>query len=142
MSAAAQANQVTNQQRRQAWIESFPYEAIYMANLARRQLARKLNKNRLNLIRDERLPKRASGPYGLFIKSRYRGLSDAGSTQDIFRAMAAEWKAMSDADKKPFQDMAAAEARKAADEFKEARTAAKARLQAQKAPANRTTTSP
>ncbi|KAM4059522.1 HMG (high mobility group) box domain-containing protein [Hirsutella rhossiliensis] len=137
MNATAQANQVTNQQTRQAWIESFPYEVVYMANLARRQLARKLNKGRLYLIHDERQPKRASGPYGLFIKSRYRGLSDSGSTQDIFRTMATEWKALSDADKKPFQDMAAAEARKATEQFKEARVAGKAYWQAQKAPAGR-----
>lgn len=135
LAATGRANQVTNQQRRQAWIESLPYEAIYMANRARRQLARKLKKGRVYLLHDERLPKRANGPCSLFIKSRYRELSDSGSGQDIFRTAATEWNALSDADKKPFQDMAAAQSRKSNEEFTLARVAGEAYWQAQKSPA-------
>ncbi|POR31060.1 Uncharacterized protein TPAR_08726 [Tolypocladium paradoxum] len=116
----AQSNQVTNKQTRQEWIESHPPEAIYMANIARRRLGRKLNKSRVYLIHDTRLPKRAGTPYTLFIKSRFQGASDGGSAsaQDAFRAMSGEWKAMSEADKKPFRDMAEAEVRKSSESLR------------------------
>ncbi|PNY28351.1 Uncharacterized protein TCAP_01721, partial [Tolypocladium capitatum] len=116
----AQSNQVTNKQTRQQWVESHPPEAIYMANIARRRLGRKLNKSRVYLIHDTRLPKRAGTPYTLFIKARFQGASDGGSAsaQDAFRAMSSEWKAMSEADKKPFHDMAEAELQKSSESLK------------------------
>lgn len=91
-----------------------------MANIARRRLGRKLNKSRVYLIHDARLPKRAGTPYTLFIKARFQGASDGGSAsaQDAFRTMSGEWKAMSEADKKPFRDMAEAEVHKSSENLR------------------------
>lgn len=101
-----------------------------MANVARRRLARRLDKSRVYLIHDERLPKRAGTPYTLFVKSRFRGASASGgsgaSAQDTFRAMSAEWKSMSEADKKPFQDMARDEAETSRAQLKELKDKARA----------------
>ncbi|OAQ81624.1 HMG box protein [Purpureocillium lilacinum] len=128
--STAQSNQTANKQTRQQWIESYPPEAVYMANVARRRLARRLDKSRVYLIHDDRLPKRAGTPYTLFVKSRFRGASASGgsgaSAQDTFRAMSAEWKSMSEADKKPFQDMARDEAETSRAQLKELKDKARA----------------
>ncbi|GAO15927.1 uncharacterized protein UV8b_02435 [Ustilaginoidea virens] len=111
--ATAQSNQAVNNETRQKWVASYPPEAIYMANIARRRIARKLDKSRLYLIHDVRLPKRARTPYALFIKSRFPQAnreSSSGSVQDAFRSMSEEWRSMSDSEKQPFQSKAAKEA--------------------------------
>ncbi|UNI15059.1 hypothetical protein JDV02_001630 [Purpureocillium takamizusanense] len=130
LQSTAQSNQAANKRTRQQWVESYPPEAIYMANLSRRRLARKLGKGRINLIHDDRLPKRAVTAYALFIKSRFRGATasaGSGSTAvDTFRVLSTEWKAMSEADKKPFQDMARDEIEISRAQFKEMREKAKA----------------
>jgi len=73
---------------------------------------------------------RAGTPYTLFVKSRFRGASASGgsgaSAQDTFRAMSAEWKSMSEADKKPFQDMARDEAETSRAQLKELKDKARA----------------
>jgi ribonuclease D len=100
-----------------------------MANIARRRIARKLDKSRIYLIHDERLPKRAGTPYTLFIKSRFseaNSRSTSGTAQDTFRAMSEEWRSMSESDKKPFQDAAAAEVETSKAQLKELKEKAKA----------------
>ncbi|KYK55431.1 HMG box protein [Drechmeria coniospora] len=128
LQATAQSNQAANKRARQQWIESYPPEAVYMANIARRRLARKLSKTRVYLIHDARLPKRAGSPYTLFIKSRFRSASDGGATssQDAFRAMSQEWKNLSEADKQPFRDMAESQSSANKEQLKALKDRAKA----------------
>ncbi|KAK9439334.1 High mobility group, HMG1/HMG2 [Metarhizium brunneum] len=134
LKSTAQSNHDANKNTRQQWVESHPVEAIYIANIARRRIARKTNKSRLYLIHDERLPKRARSAYALFIKSRFSQVnSQSGSStaQDTFRAMSEEWRSMSESEKQPFEEAAASEVEKSAALFKELKEKARVYLKAQ-----------
>ncbi|KIE01899.1 HMG box protein, partial [Metarhizium majus ARSEF 297] len=134
LKSTAQSNHDANKNTRQQWVESYPVEAIYIANIARRRIARKTDKSRLYLIHDERLPKRARSAYALFIKSRFSQVnSQSGSStaQDTFRAMSEEWRSMSESEKQPFEEAAASEVEKSAALFKELKEKARVYLKAQ-----------
>ena len=110
-----------------------------MANIARRRLARKLDKSRLYLIHDERLPKRALTPYALFIKSRFsqaNSETSSGTAQDTFRAISQEWRSMSESEKQPFKEAAAVEADRSQTQLKELKEKAKAYWKAQEGTAS------
>lgn len=113
-----------------------------MANLARRALSRQPGKKRLSLIRDERQPKRASNGFNQYIKARCREMPEGAASQDVFCSAAAAWRSMSDADKKPYKDSGAAEARRASERFKAAREAGQAYWRARKAAASASRASP
>ncbi|KJZ76626.1 hypothetical protein HIM_03962 [Hirsutella minnesotensis 3608] len=113
-----QRDSVTKKREQGEWVAAHPPEVIYLANRARRHLARRSQnaddkKPRLLLIRDERLPKRPNGPFVTFLTSRIPDL-DMSNNTSVFRDLAAEWRSMSDASKKPFIDAAAEETRKTA----------------------------
>ncbi|EFY89737.1 HMG box protein [Metarhizium acridum CQMa 102] len=134
LKSTAQSNHDANKNTRQQWVEAHPVEAIYMANIARRRIARKTNKSRIYLIHDERLPKRARSAYALFIKSRFSKVnSQSGSStvQDTFRAMSEEWRSMSESEKQPFKEAAASEMEKSAALLKELKEKARAYWKAQ-----------
>lgn len=96
-----------------------------MANIARRRIARKLNKSRVYILHDDRLPKRARTAYALFIKSRFSQASD-GSAKDTFRALSQEWRNMSASEKQPFEQEAHAESVKAKEQLTSLKAKAKA----------------
>lgn len=129
LKSTAQSNHIANKETREKWVKSYPVGAIYMANIARRRIARKLEKSRIYLIHDDRLPKRAGTPYTLFIKSRFsqaNSQSTSGTAQDTFRAMSEEWRNMSESEKQPFQEAAAVEAEKSKTQLKELKQNARA----------------
>lgn len=135
LKSIASTNHTANKDTRQKWIDSYPPEAIYMANIARRRIARKLDKSRLYLIHDDRLPKRAGSPYTLFIKERFsRANSQSSNTtaQDTFRAMSEEWRSMSESEKQPFKDESAKEAEKSRAQLKELKQKARVYWKGQK----------
>ncbi|KAK2603860.1 hypothetical protein QQS21_003984 [Conoideocrella luteorostrata] len=138
LKSKAVSNHNANKDTRQKWITSYPEEAIYMANIARRRIARKLDKSRLYLIHDDRLPKRAGTAYTLFIKSRFSQANSgtaSGTAQDTFRAMSEEWRSMSESEKQPFKDEAAKEVETSQAKLKELKEKARAYWKAQKGPA-------
>lgn len=106
-----------------------------MANIARRRIARKLDKSRIYLIHDDRQPKRARTPYTLFVKSRFSQVNSGmagGTAQDTFRAMSEEWRSLSESDKQSFKDEAAKEAETSQVLFKDIKEKARAYCKAQK----------
>lgn len=135
LKSIASTNNTANKENRQKWIESFPPEAIYMANIARRRIARKLDKSRIYLIHDDRQPKRARTPYTLFVKSRFSQVNSgmsSGTAQDAFRAVSEEWRSLSESDKQSFKDEAAKEAETSQALLKDIKEKARAYCKAQK----------
>lgn len=130
----AASNKDANQETRRDWIESYPPEAIYTANLARRRLAKKLNKSRVFVIHDERLPKRSGNAYTEFVKSRF-AYANEGTPAETFKAVAQEWKGLSDYEKAQYKDTAAANSVKTGDAMKELRVKGEAYWKAKKAEA-------
>ncbi|EGX90615.1 High mobility group, superfamily [Cordyceps militaris CM01] len=121
----AHENAATNKQALKQWIETYPAEAIYMANLARRRLARKLDKKRPALLQDDRLPKAAPSAYSLFIKSRHDQVSAASPT-DAFRQLAQQWKALPEAERQQFKAAASADLEKMRQSTEDLRAKGKA----------------
>lgn len=96
-----------------------------MANLARRRLARKLEKKRPSLLHDDRLPKPAPSAYSLYIKSHHDEVSAASPT-DTFRQLAAQWKAMSESEKHQLKEAASADVKRVKEATEELRAKGKA----------------
>ncbi|KAG6004195.1 hypothetical protein E4U21_001336 [Claviceps maximensis] len=135
LQSIANKNSATNQDIRQKWINDHSPEAIYTANLARRRLARKLNKSRIYFIHDNRQPKRSLSSYSLFLKSKYpQASADFGTAPEAFRAMSKEWKTLTDSDKKTFQEESAKDSQRARAQFEKIREKAKAYLKAHELP--------
>ncbi|KAL7824233.1 hypothetical protein V8C26DRAFT_385355 [Trichoderma gracile] len=101
LTAIGNSNKIANQEAKKRWIESFPPEAIYTANLARRRLARKTDKSKLYLLHDERLPHRGGSGFTLYIKEQF-SQTGADTAKDAMRAMSERWKSMSDDEKAPY----------------------------------------
>lgn len=101
MTAIGNSNKIANQEAKKKWIESFPPEAIYTANLARRRLARKTDKSKLYLLHDERLPHRGGSGFNLYVKEHFNQ-SGADSATDAMRTMSERWKSLSSDEKAPY----------------------------------------
>lgn len=80
-----------------------------MAINSRRRLRR--YKKKAPQIHDDRLPPRASGVFGTFVKARFQTL-DVPSAKEGLRTLSQEWKNLSPAERRPFEDVASAEATK------------------------------
>ncbi|KAG6011251.1 hypothetical protein E4U43_008454 [Claviceps pusilla] len=133
LKSIAEKNHTINKETRDKWVNAYPPEAIYMANLARRRLARKFNKSRVFLLHDDRQPRRAVPAYAMFIKSRYAQVKDDSATgPDAFRSMSEEWKSLSDSDKQSFKDESVKDLEKQQAQFQKIREKAKAYLVAHK----------
>lgn len=133
MKNIAASNKDANQDTRRDWVESFPPEVIYTANLARRRLAKKLDKSRVYVIHDERLPKRTGNAYTAFVKSRYS--NSGGSPTENFKAVAQEWKDLSEHEKSQYKDAAATSSAEIGAAMKELRVKGEAYWKAKKAEA-------
>lgn len=87
-----------------AWVETHTPQAIYDANLARKQLKRKYDfpKASLKLIRDERVPKQPPNAFALFVKARWAS-GEYSTKNDPITAITSkitnEWKGLSEAER-------------------------------------------
>jgi hypothetical protein len=97
------ANFEENKVIQKEWVLSHSVEEIYLANLARVQLAKLTNKKRVYKITDDRMPKRPAMPYARFLQSRLNSYGGS-DIKDAFKTSAQEWKNLRDAEKKPFED--------------------------------------
>ncbi|KAF4585365.1 HMG box protein [Ophiocordyceps camponoti-floridani] len=107
--AQTEANEIYNKKELEKWIKSYPVEVVYLANIARRRLVRILKRG-AKFIPDDRQPKRPRNAMASFLATQLAGKKGAGDRQtDIFKSAVEKWKAMSDAEKKPYHDQAKAE---------------------------------
>lgn len=92
---------MTNKEVETAWVRSYPIEAIYLANLARGRLQRRLKK-RYPLLPDDRQPKHPQNVMSLFVKSRYAELGRSNPS-GAFASISREWRALSEAEKQEWR---------------------------------------
>lgn len=91
-------------------------EEIYLANLARVQLAKLTNKKRVYKITDDRMPKRPAMPYARFLQFRLNSYNGS-DIKDAFKTASQEWKNLRDAERKPFEDAYAEELARYHEQF-------------------------
>lgn len=103
-------NKAINAGNWKTWIESHSITEIQEANNARRRLKRTFSVNSFPLkLVDERLPKRpASNAYAYFVKAK-RSEHDDPNVRTVSKELSQEWHALPALEKKPYQDLAAAE---------------------------------
>lgn len=105
----ARENAAINAINYKKWVESHTIQDIAAANNARLMYRRKYagaKEKRLPRIVDQRVPSRPANAFCQFVKSQMTGVSEVTTgVKDI----AARWKSLSDADKKPYTDLAHAD---------------------------------
>ncbi|KAI0459409.1 hypothetical protein F5B21DRAFT_499589 [Xylaria acuta] len=104
-------NKLTNAATYKAWVESHSVQEIYDANLARKALKRKYRfpKKSVKLIRDDRIPKKPTTAFGLFTKARWASgdySSGGAPISEIASKIANQWKGLTAAERKPYEDLA------------------------------------
>ncbi|KAF3077112.1 hypothetical protein CFAM422_000597 [Trichoderma lentiforme] len=105
LASVGNSNKIANQETKKNWIQSFPPEAIYTANLARRRLARKTDKGKIYLIHDDRLPHRSGNAFTLYLKEQYSQIGAEKAT-DAMKTISGQWKSLSPSEKAPYVDRA------------------------------------
>jgi len=98
----AAKNRETNAATRETWIGEHSMHQIRTANRARMRLRNKFGVTSVKLTRhDPRLPKAIRTSFTYFVKDRYRApeLADLDS-KEKFRAIGAEWKKLSEGQRK------------------------------------------
>lgn len=120
LTAIGNSNRIANQEAKKKWIESFPPEVIYTANLARRRLARKTDKSKLYLLHDERLPHRGGSGFTLYIKEKF-SQSGADTATDAMRTMSERWRSLSPDEKAPYVEEATEQNKVNGEQVKELR---------------------
>ncbi|KAL6700543.1 hypothetical protein J3F84DRAFT_358498 [Trichoderma pleuroticola] len=105
LASVGNSNRIANQETKKSWVQSFPPEAIYTANLARRRLARKTGKTKIYLIHDDRLPHRSGNAFTLYLKEQYSQIGAEKAT-DAMRTIGGQWKSLSSSEKAPYIDRA------------------------------------
>lgn len=103
-------NKAINAGTWKTWVESHSVTEIQEANRARLRLKRDFKVTPFPLrLADERLPKRpASSAYSYFLKAR-RTAEPGAHPVLVSKELGDQWNALSAAEKKPYQDLAAAE---------------------------------
>ncbi|KFY73653.1 hypothetical protein V499_06275 [Pseudogymnoascus sp. VKM F-103] len=116
----ANANKASNDASYEAWVASLSPQQIYDSNHAQQRL------KHLGLIRpgkhlkidDPRIPKRPLPAYILFVKERYASGDFKGiSPVEAAKVLAQEFKALSESEKKLYEDLAVAERERYAKEM-------------------------
>ncbi|KAI9172068.1 HMG box protein [Paramyrothecium foliicola] len=127
--ATAAANGKANLQTRKDWIESFPPEVIFLAQSARKRLAKETSTGtrtrRYAQLHDQRVPKPAVGPYALFIQSRFNK-TDGQSAADAIQDLARTWNGLSEEEKQPFINLSHGESKRVSELRAELKEKAKA----------------
>ncbi|KAH8754650.1 hypothetical protein F5883DRAFT_431241 [Diaporthe sp. PMI_573] len=108
-------NKAANAANWKTWIEIHSIKEIQEANRARRRLKREFDVRVFPLrLVDERLPKRpANNAYAYFVKAKRTGVHDGLWSKETTEG----WRALSAAEKKPYEDLAAAERARFAKEM-------------------------
>ncbi|KAL7810488.1 hypothetical protein V8C44DRAFT_332280 [Trichoderma aethiopicum] len=120
LTAIGNSNRIANQEAKKKWIESFPPEVIYTANLARRRLARKTDKSKIYLLHDERLPHRGGSGFTLYIKEKF-SQSGADTATNAMRTMSERWRSLSPDEKAPYVEEASEQNKVNGEQVKELR---------------------
>lgn len=99
-------------------MESHPVDVIKRANRARSKLDRryKIRVSPLKIV-DERNPKRPRSPFALYVRAHAHEVSGEGGAVPIIKLLSEQWKGLGDTEKKPYQDLAAAERTKYNQEY-------------------------
>ncbi|KAF7951608.1 hypothetical protein EAE96_006911 [Botrytis aclada] len=133
----AKENKVVNSRNYKNWVESHTPAEIRAANYARHHIRRLTNRSGSpRIIKDDRLVKKVTSPLFLFMKERhssgdFTSLKIAESSKQI----AQEYKSLSPAQRKPFEDAAVADRERYIQEYRtvygeEPKVAVKAQTQA------------
>lgn len=108
----AAENKIANETAYKAWVESYSPREIYDANVARRTLRRKAPGKfalRNFTIRDERQPKGPQHAFSLYMKSRWATGDLTGKIADSAKQVAEDFKNLDPAERKAYDDLAAAD---------------------------------
>ncbi|GAB1311282.1 hypothetical protein MFIFM68171_01492 [Madurella fahalii] len=108
LAAEARENKLTNEITIKAWIESYTPQEINDANVARKTLKRLYKVSAGHTIKDPRIPDQPSPAFARYIKSRWNSSEFPGeqSVPEGMKKLIDEWRNLSDAERKPFQDAA------------------------------------
>ncbi|KAL8903201.1 MAG: hypothetical protein Q9171_007483 [Xanthocarpia ochracea] len=99
----ANQNKVTNDSKYREWILTYSPAEINDANRARKALKSRLKSLAFPKLHDERLVAGPRTPYINFTVQRYRSGDFAGmSIPEAAKLIGAEWRALSESDKKPY----------------------------------------
>ncbi|KAL4969077.1 HMG-box domain-containing protein [Aspergillus stella-maris] len=99
----ANANKAANQAAYEAWVQSHTPHQIYEANKARRQLSRIKGGKKVTLIKDDRLVKRPTSAWIYYFMEKRD--SNAVTVAEESKAVASEWRSLSDLQKAKYYDM-------------------------------------
>ena len=102
---------MTNYSTLKAWVQSYPIEVIYLANIARRKLRTALKKSGRGYLKleDDRMPKRPPPPFIRFVKSRFPSVGNGQPVPTVMKQIAKEWHTLRDAETQPLVDQYAKE---------------------------------
>ncbi|KAI1176721.1 hypothetical protein F4777DRAFT_544907 [Nemania sp. FL0916] len=113
LKTAAEKNKLANDVTYKKWVESHSPQNIREANNARRLLKKKHNYPKskgLQVIHDDRAPKRPLTAYMLYAKARLSSGDLGVPAVQAVRDIAKEWKTLTPAERQPYQDLAVAQA--------------------------------
>lgn len=116
----ANQNKVANTIALKQWTEAHTPEEIRRANNARLQLKRKTGKPRgYTPLKDDRIPKAVTQPYFMFAADRWASGDFKGvKVTDSGTIIRKEFNALSDIERKVYEDRAAADKQRYIEEFK------------------------
>lgn len=118
----ATQNKVKNDTAYKRWLSGYTPAEVKAANAARDLLSKQQRqqgrKNKLRHIQDERIVKLARRPYIFFLMDRFAsGDMKHMKVTEVAALVGREWKALSAAEKKPFEDRAAADTARYIEEY-------------------------
>lgn len=104
----ADQNKAINAANYKRWVETLSVADVAAANHARNRLKREFAVTvSPRKITDERMPKRPLSGFAQYLKAKSTG--STGRASEKVRSLSVEWKALSIAEKKPYEDLHVAE---------------------------------
>lgn len=116
LQSTADTNRASNASHYKIWVETYTPAQVRDANLARAALGRKTDKTHRK-ISDERVPRRPSSAYSLFVKERWAAGGLEGAATKASAELAREWRTLPDEEKKVYTDEASKELAKYAEQM-------------------------